>query len=239
MRKLPFSILAGIAALSAAAPAAATVTINSGGSVTFDNTAGPNSVNIAFNGLGGDPNAVLTPGLNAVLTLTLNSIVGNTFNFGYSLQNTSTVANTRVSGFGFNVGPNITGISSTGVFNQFATNAQFASQGNAEACFHGGPGGCPQSNPGNSIGFGGTGSGTLALTFGSAQTSIVLDNFLDRYQGFSTTNILGGEVTSAVGRGTIPAVPEPGTWAMMLIGFGGIGYSMRRRRETTGLAQLA
>jgi hypothetical protein len=25
------------------------------------------------------------------------------------------------------------------------------------------------------------------------------------------------------------AVPEPATWAMMLIGFGGIGYSMRRR----------
>ena len=26
------------------------------------------------------------------------------------------------------------------------------------------------------------------------------------------------------------AVPEPGTWAMMLIGFGAIGFSMRRRR---------
>jgi hypothetical protein len=27
-----------------------------------------------------------------------------------------------------------------------------------------------------------------------------------------------------------PAVPEPGTWAMMLIGFGMIGFSVRRRR---------
>ena len=35
------------------------------------------------------------------------------------------------------------------------------------------------------------------------------------------------------------AVPEPSTWAMMLIGFGGIGYSMRRRRKTTAIAQLA
>jgi hypothetical protein len=26
------------------------------------------------------------------------------------------------------------------------------------------------------------------------------------------------------------AVPEPGTWAMMLLGFGAIGFSMRRRR---------
>lgn len=34
------------------------------------------------------------------------------------------------------------------------------------------------------------------------------------------------------------AVPEPATWAMLLLGFGAIGYSMRRRRATvTGLAK--
>ena len=27
------------------------------------------------------------------------------------------------------------------------------------------------------------------------------------------------------------AVPEPATWAMMLIGFGGIGASLRRRKR--------
>lgn len=31
----------------------------------------------------------------------------------------------------------------------------------------------------------------------------------------------------------VAAVPEPGTWAMMLLGFGGIGYSLRRRRGMT------
>lgn len=35
------------------------------------------------------------------------------------------------------------------------------------------------------------------------------------------------------------AVPEPGTWAMMLIGFGAMGVSMRRRRRTQNLAQVA
>lgn len=36
------------------------------------------------------------------------------------------------------------------------------------------------------------------------------------------------------------AVPEPGTWAMMLLGFGAAGYSMRRRqRATPRLSQMA
>ena len=34
------------------------------------------------------------------------------------------------------------------------------------------------------------------------------------------------------------AVPEPGTWAMMLLGFGAIGVSMRRRKRVT-IAQVA
>lgn len=37
----------------------------------------------------------------------------------------------------------------------------------------------------------------------------------------------------------LPAVPEPATWAMMLVGFAGIGYSMRRRRRTDWIRQAA
>ena len=35
------------------------------------------------------------------------------------------------------------------------------------------------------------------------------------------------------------AVPEPGTWAMMLLGFGGMGVAMRRRRRSTLAQQMA
>jgi|SRR6478672_8134166 len=35
------------------------------------------------------------------------------------------------------------------------------------------------------------------------------------------------------------AVPEPATWAMMLLGFAGIGWQLRRKRSGTALAQLA
>lgn len=35
------------------------------------------------------------------------------------------------------------------------------------------------------------------------------------------------------------AIPEPGTWGMMLMGFGAAGYAMRRRRRTAPIAQVA
>lgn len=41
------------------------------------------------------------------------------------------------------------------------------------------------------------------------------------------------------GSATAGAVPEPSTWAMMLIGFGAVGFSMRRRRKSDAVAQFA
>jgi hypothetical protein len=47
-------------------------------------------------------------------------------------------------------------------------------------------------------------------------------------RGFSLQGIL--RVTNAV--------PEPGTWAMMLLGFGAIGWAVRRQRVTQALASV-
>jgi hypothetical protein len=48
-----------------------------------------------------------------------------------------------------------------------------------------------------------------------------------------TTGSFGGNVSFAAG-----AVPEPATWAMMLLGFGAVGFAMRRGRRPA-LLQLA
>lgn len=52
----------------------------------------------------------------------------------------------------------------------------------------------------------------------------------------------GGTTTGGGGEGGsltfFQAVPEPSTWAMMLLGFAGIGFAMRRRRNPA-LAQVA
>jgi PEP-CTERM motif len=34
----------------------------------------------------------------------------------------------------------------------------------------------------------------------------------------------------------VAAVPEPSTWAMMILGFAGVGYMTYRRRKVTALA---
>jgi hypothetical protein len=66
------------------------------------------------------------------------------------------------------------------------------------------------------------------LDLGSIPTSTVT---LSNGAGSSNAQIF------ATGAG---AVPEPGTWAMMLVGFGGMGVAMRRRRRGgTLLQQLA
>ncbi len=48
------------------------------------------------------------------------------------------------------------------------------------------------------------------------------------------------QVRIASSESGVPPVPEPATWAMMLMGFGAAGYAMRRRRRQTAVvSQLA
>lgn len=63
--------------------------------------------------------------------------------------------------------------------------------------------------------------------FGSEGASSIT---LDDTQGFSNAALYT--------TGTPPAVPEPATWAMMLMGFGAAGFAMRMRRQP-GLQQIA
>ena len=69
--------------------------------------------------------------------------------------------------------------------------------------------------------------------------------FIDDPAGASPTVILFNQVTSSgswlastitVTASAIVVVPEPSTWALMLIGFGGVGWLAYRRRRATAPA---
>jgi hypothetical protein len=69
------------------------------------------------------------------------------------------------------------------------------------------------------------------LTFNRATPDI-------RFCGSScfATQVVAGASTFQVS--TAPPIPEPSTWAMMLLGFGAIGVSIRRGRKTAPAARL-
>ena len=95
------------------------------------------------------------------------------------------------------------------------------------------------------------GNGVAGFTF-------VVDSFQQAYVnailgGTSHTNIRiglgatllgetgGPDSFTAINLRAVPLVPEPGTWAMMLLGFAGMGVALRRNRRRSGsrMMQLA
>jgi hypothetical protein len=90
-----------------------------------------------------------------------------------------------------------------------------------------------------------TGAGATSGTF-TINPGYAIDYFAVKYSDQFTLYNYNGQTTFTtdgqhglshlVFFGTQTAVPEPATWAMMLLGFGGIGIAMRRRRRTLAKA---
>ena len=81
----------------------------------------------------------------------------------------------------------------------------------------------------------------LVFTVASAGLNLNSIDTVNPYQGnpvrFAADTIREtGGVTGAIGGGTLIAVPEPATWAMMIMGFGGVGALIRRRRTMAATA---
>lgn len=90
-----------------------------------------------------------------------------------------------------------------------------------------------------------------SITLNGTAFSAVTTGVTDFYQllnkalvpgGMNTLVVSGTSGGNAAYSGTLTfarAVPEPATWAMMLVGFGAIGFSMRRRARLTHVPQVA
>ena len=78
--------------------------------------------------------------------------------------------------------------------------------------------------------------GSFLLT-GTTEASQLLPSFGQyRYYNFYAKN--EGNNVLLGGLSAIAAVPEPATWAMMLLGLGGIGWTLRRKRRVMTAAHI-
>ena len=60
-------------------------------------------------------------------------------------------------------------------------------------------------------------------------------NYVSGYVNIGNQSLTGQTVVTPA----TAAVPEPATWAMMVLGFGFVGYTMRRRRATVRLSHAS
>ena len=84
---------------------------------------------------------------------------------------------------------------------------------------------------------GGTGTSTRTFSTNGKFLPTTFNFDLAPLKSFSWTPVTGGGVQFDNIRlnDVIAAVPEPTTWAMMVLGFGVMGSAMRRRKVTTGM----
>jgi hypothetical protein len=226
-------LLLATAASFAAVPAQAATFVNVGDSATVN-----------FGGT--------VAGAASSLLLTLVNEIESTatFTFNYVLTNLSVAPSTqsRTVSFGFNDtrADTPTGSASQALFGslvndpngfpQFDTNINFPDGlGDRESCIGAAGGNCVSGPNGATLG--NTATGSFTLDYPGSATQLTLNNFVVRYQSTGlNANGSGTGTGTEVPTPPVPAVPEPSTWALLLLGFGAIGYAMRRRNERSGLA---
>jgi hypothetical protein len=227
--------VAAAAILSSAMPLSAAVIINSANS----------GYNFSIDYTGYVNNAS-TNQVSAFADFTFNGVTNNglTYNFSYTMTNDS-IVDSRIRSFGFDTSGTVTSLTATGVYPYTDQDGQFPSYGTLDLCFiatsngqcNGGPGGLT-SNPDES------GTGTFAITFANVMEAVTFDNFAVRFQSINPTvngssSGLGlGSLVSGGGGNPITA-PEPGTWLMLLVGFGLVGHMLRQQRRSTLFPQAA
>lgn len=94
------------------------------------------------------------------------------------------------------------------------------------------------NNPATQLNFTSVVLNGFAFTIQNGNFDLATLNAIPLAAGATNTLTITGQtfgdasLSGTLSFGTVAAVPEPGTWALMLLGFGAIGYSMRRRRRT-------
>lgn len=219
-------------AMAIAATLAVSATAHAATVLTWTNSDLNLTRTLDFNGF---EDGVVIDGLGAEVDYTLTGIGsgGKSWTFSYAVENTSDspIWASRISTVGFNVDPNISSSSATGTYYKTAS-GNVPMIGSRDVCLT--INNCAGGSYGG-VTIGHTGTGTFTLKFSSAKSSVDLSDFYVRYQSVYGGGEWGGSAVGEVVTNTA-AVPEPATWAMMIIGFGAIGSTLRSARRRAVLA---
>ena len=163
--------------------------------IALDSSSVGQTVTLGYNGMA---DGTTITGLTGSTTLTLTGITGTSYNFNYTVTNTtSNPVSSRISSFGFDANPEIASATSTGTYDNAVVGGQApAPYKKVDVCFT--SGGSNSCSGGGGVLDGQSGNGTLTLSFATAPTSLTLSDFFVRYQSITGA----GNVTSATGAGT-------------------------------------
>ena len=154
----------------------------------------------------------------AAVFATLASVPAHASTFLFELTGS------RNATFTLDSNPTPDSFSSSFIGDQFAFN-------NVSGTFGGTPGTASVSFGNNLIAALNINSGSLDFTqfVGPALFTGTAASPMFNLGTFNLTSIVSGSSTLTISQAATGAVPDPATWAMMLIGFGAIGWASRRR----------
>ncbi len=175
------------------------------------------------------------PGLTGSLELEVLGKSGKDWTLGYTIKNladASKFESARISAFGFNTEPDIDKtFYLSGPYTTLTSGNVPEGFGKVEFCGSAGPNCAGGAGGGTTLGDTSTGSFTLRLE--SLANSLVISNQYIRWQSLDSKHY---DFVGESGVGTPGAVPEPASWAMLIVGFGAVGTIARRRRSGVAVA---
>jgi hypothetical protein len=234
--------VAGMLLAMAVVPTAAQAAYTFDSAVTVDrNDVGLNFI-VDF---AGRANGASTSKLSALGNFTYTGATngGKTYNFNYTLTNDS-VYDSRIRSFGFDTSTAAAAVNGlTGFTYEYQDVAFIEGVGEMDVCFAAGSG-CTQHASGG-INDGSSMNGSFSLTFANVMQSVDLNHFALKFLSVNP-KVNGQDWGAGVGslvsitHGSSPiTAPEPETWAMMLMGFGLVGFALRGRRQRHMIAPQA
>jgi hypothetical protein len=180
-----------------------------------------------FRGLDGQAG---TDDLFAALTLEVTSRTASSLTFSYRIENLAggDITSARLQSFGFDVDGLLIGRQATGTFDHVNA-GNVPGMGYVDACFLTGGNSCG-SNAGAGLVMGAPdGSGTFRLSFLTPLSVVTLRDSYVRWRQVRADDLPPQGVSGlSAGIAVEMPLPEPQSWALMVAGFGLVGFALRR-----------